>query len=508
MPAVMEATLRDASLYTGIAVLLALLSFASPADRRRGQFTMAVLALVAFAGVWGLASYAGRFDDRTLYEIVREALLALLALAVIRSVLLFVTRIALARFNVPSIVSDVLQGLALIVYAIFRLDAVGVNLAGVVTTSAIVTGAIAFSAQEVLGALWAGIALQADRTLRIGDWIVFDGKSGQVVGIRWRTTSIRTKNYETIIIPNASLIKGKVHVLYRAGSPEHALRELPFSVAYDQVPSRVVAVVDEAVQRAEVANVARDHAPWCVCASFDDSGITYKLLYHIIDLGRSRDTDSTLLGLVYAALQRAGMTIPFPQRDVHVYRAAGPEERLRREVERRVASLAHVELFAPLTEAERQALAAAMQPGLFVRGEVLFRQGDPADSLFVLSRGRLGVYDERDGGARRLLAALEAPAYVGEMGLLTGQPRGATIVAETDVECLRLDKAGFDAILRARPEIVEELSQALARRLAENDATLRELDAQGRTTGDRSRARELMQRIRKFFSLAPAAGPR
>jgi small-conductance mechanosensitive channel/CRP-like cAMP-binding protein len=505
MPAVMEATLRDAALYAGIAVLLAACSFLAPADRRRGQVAMAVLALLALVGAWVLGSYGGRFDDRTLYEIVREALLALLAVAVIRSVLLFVTRIVLAKLNVPSIVSDVLLGLSLIVYALVRLNAVGVNIAGIVTTSAIVTGAIAFSAQEVLGALWAGIALQADRTLRLGDWILFDGKTGQVVGIRWRTTTIRTKNYETIIIPNASLIKDKIHVLARPGSPDLALRELLFSVAYEHAPSRVVATINEAVRRPESANVGRDPVPWCVCARFDDSGITYKLLYHIVDLARSRDTDSELFGLIYAALQRAGMTIPFPQRDVHVYQEAGPEEMQRRQVEQRLRALSCIELFAPLTEAERRALASEVQPGLYVRGEALFRQGEPADSLFVLAHGRLAVYDERDG-ARRRLATLEAPAYVGEMGLLTGQPRGATVMAEGDVECLRVDKAGFDAILRARPEIVEELSQALARRLAENDATLRSLDAQGRGSGVHSRARELMQRIRTFFSLSP--GPR
>jgi CRP-like cAMP-binding protein len=266
-----------------------------------------------------------------------------------------------------------------------------------------------------------------------------------------------------------------------------------------------VATINEAVRRPESANVGRDPVPWCVCARFDDSGITYKLLYHIVDLARSRDTDSELFGLIYAALQRAGMTIPFPQRDVHVYQEAGPEEMQRRQVEQRLRALSCIELFAPLTEAERRALASEVQPGLYVRGEALFRQGEPADSLFVLAHGRLAVYDERDG-ARRRLATLEAPAYVGEMGLLTGQPRGATVMAEGDVECLRLDKAGFDAILRARPEIVEELSHALARRLAENDATLRSLDAQGHGSGERSRARELMQRIRAFFSLSP--GPR
>jgi CRP-like cAMP-binding protein len=94
-----------------------------------------------------------------------------------------------------------------------------------------------------------------------------------------------------------------------------------------------------------------------------------------------------------------------------------------------------------------------------------------------------------------------APDYVGEMGLLTGQPRGATVVADGEVMCYRVDKAGFDSILRRRPEIVDQLSQVLARRQADNDATLAALSVDDRGQHARSRARELVRRIRQFFAL-------
>ena len=114
--------------------------------------------------------------------------------------------------------------------------------------------------------------------------------------------------------------------------------------------------------------------------------------------------------------------------------------------------------------------------------------------------GRLAVYDD-EGGARKRLATLAAPDYVGEMGLLTGQPRGATVVALGDVVCYRIDKAGFDAILRSRPEIVEQLSHVLAQRQADNDATLAALSSEDRGKRARGRAGELVRRIREFFRL-------
>lgn len=504
MPLVMDETLRDASLYAALAVLLALVAMLAPPERRRGLLPTAAFALAVLAALWILARFGAPFDERTLHEVVREGLLALLAVAVARTVLGFGTRVLLARFGIPSIVSDVLLGLVLIVYALMRLNATGVNIAGIVTTSAVITGAIAFSAQEVLGALWAGLALQADRTLRIGDWIRFDERDGRIISIRWRTTTIHTVSNETVIIPNASLIKDKVHVLARAGSGEHALRRVDFSVAYAEPPSRVIDTVLAALRRATLPNIGNAPPLLCVCTKFDDSGIDYQLIYPIVDLQYQLQTKSELHTLVYAALHRAGMSIPFPQRDIHVFHEAGADELRRRELDSRLRTLAGVELFASLTEPERSALASEVRPGVYVHGESLFRQGEPADSLYVLARGRLVVIDERDG-TKRQLATLEAPAYVGEMGLLTGQPRAATVVADGEAECLRLDKAGFDAILRNRPEVVEELSHALARRQEENEATLQALGAAAPTSDKRGRARELVRRIRKFFALGAGA---
>ncbi len=492
-------TLRDAALYAGIAVLVATLSFAGPRERRRGAVVLAAIALVLLGALWVLQQWGRTLPNQTLYDIAREGVLALLAVVVIRAVLQFVAGVLLARFHVPALFIDVLLGLALIVYALVRLDVVGVNLAGIVTTSAVITGAIAFSAQEVLGALWAGLSLQAERTVRIGDWIRFDGSLGRVEAIRWRTTAIRTHTKELVIIPNAKLIKEKVQLVSRANARESPKREVAFTADYDHAPGWVTRLITQALAQAEIPNVLASPSPTCYCVDFDDSGIGYVVYYHIADYEDAKEADSEIRAHVFAALQRAGVRIPFPQRDVHVDRLA-PDASMRRDGEARLAALSRIELFASLTDTERGALAASLQRYPFADGDILFRQGDAADSLYILAKGRLAVYSE-SGGARTRLASLEAPDYVGEMGLLTGQARGATVVADHDAVCYRIDKAGFDAVLKQRPEIVDALSHVLARRQADNDATLAAMSAEDRGRRASGRAGELVRRIRQFFKL-------
>ena len=172
-----------------------------------------------------------------------------------------------------------------------------------------------------------------------------------------------------------------------------------------------------------------------------------------------------------------------------------------RELAARSATLAQIELFDALTDDERRALAAELADCPYVADDVIARQGEAADSLFILAHGRVGVYDDSAGGtgARDHLATLDAPSYFGEMGLLTGQARGATVIAQNEVLCYRLDKAGFDAIVRARAGLLEPMSRVVVARQSANDAKLQALSDEARARADSYSAAELVRRIRKFF---------
>jgi len=494
---------NDAAMFVAAGLVLALVTVWLRRDLRRSTAHMVVVMLAGLGGVGLLAWLGAGRADGPIAGIMRELALLVLAVGVARIAVVFAFQALGAKVTMPQILGEVLMALVLIVFAVYRMSAVGVNLAGIVTTSAVVTGVIAFSLQETLGNLWGGIQLQLDNTCRIGDWIRMDNLMGQVVGIRWRYVAIATNYGETVIIPNGVLSKSRVVLLARRGDQRIPWRrDVEFSVSYDTPPSQVITAVDTMLSRAEIPHVAKDPRPEVLCTNFGDSAYHYLVRYWLNDLVQDLWTDSQVRLHVAATLARHRMEIPYPHRVL--IRGRTPGAGGTRELAARVASLSQLDLFVPLTDAERQALAADLSDCLYVADDVITRQGEPAESLFILARGRVAVLDDGAGGTgvRHRLAVLAAPAYFGEMGLLTGQARGATVVAESEVLCYRLDKDGFDAILRSRPELVEPLSQVVATRQAANDARLESLSAEARAQQAVGRKADLVRRIKGFFAIS------
>ena len=499
---VLPETLQDAIMFATAALAVVLVSFLFPPERRRGMLGMAIVATIGVGALWLHLRYQGLAGSQTITVIVRELVLFVIAFAVIRVFMIFVRNGLLAQFAVPRILSEFLLAILIVVYGLVRLSVVGVNLAGIVTTSAVLTGALAFSAQAILGNLWAGISLQLENTLRLGDWVKVDNDIGQVVSIRWRSMAIATNNNETIVVPNSVLMNGKLIVLARRGDERAQWRRsVRFQVDYDYAPARVCEIVTEGLTRAEIMNLAHDPQPACLCDAYRDSGAEYAVVYYLLDPRRDWETRADILVHVYASLVRASMPIPYPRQIVELIR----DERgrhAREDLVHKREAIDHAELFASLTPQEKDALARELKTAPFVSNDVVFREGEPADSLYLLAQGQVQVVrDSPDGATRNRFATLSAPAYFGEMGLLLGAPRGATVIAEGDVMCYQLERRGFDAIIKARPQIALAMSEVLAKRQAANVATLQALDAEQRSRQASGAASEFVRRIRDFFGL-------
>ena len=164
------------------------------------------------------------------------------------------------------------------------------------------------------------------------------------------------------------------------------------------------------------------------------------------------------------------------------------------------ASLDAVELFEHLDDAERKALAQAARRTPFGRAEVITRQGAKANWLYVLSKGEVEVRIASPEGDKRV-AVLKAPSFFGEMALMTGQPREATVVALTEVECLRIDKADFQGILQRRPAIAERISEILATRRVELDAAREGFDPEAHSQRLSRENVRILRGIKDFFGL-------
>jgi hypothetical protein len=496
-------SLFRAEVATAMAVALALglvLLALRPKDRAS---TRNALVLLVFCAIAAAADTAiGSMGGRTFAGILADAATVLVGVVLIRMAGILVFRILLPAVRiVPArIVEDlVVTGLAL-AWGLVWLRLAGVDLGSLVATSAVITGVVAFSMQETLGNILGGIVLQLDRSIRVGDWIRVDDTSGLVVEVRWRYTAVETRNRETVVIPNGWLVKNRFTLIgSRSDASPLWRRWLWFDLDLSHPPRRVCEVLVKAVTDADIPNVARDPAPTAVLMKVEYGVGRYALRYFLDDPRPDDVTDSAVRAHVLASLTRHSMPVVVPReerlmvKDNEAHRLAQHA----REMARRQAALARVDLFATLSDAERAELAGHLVDAPFVKGDTITRQGAVAHWLYLIVSGEADVWHEADG-ERTHVATLLAGNVFGEMGLMTGEPRRATIVARTDVQCYRLDKAGFEKVLRSRPDIAEEMSRTLAARQTE----LTERRDTAGTAGRRaSPGEDILAKIRSFFGL-------
>lgn len=317
---------------------------------------------------------------------------------------------------------------------------------------------------------------------------------------------METRNGETVVIPNSVLMKTKLSVLGRRAGQAHQWRRwVWFNVDYSIPPVRVIQIVDAAIQTADIAQVAKHPRPNCIMMDFDRSAARYAVRYWLTDLVLDDATDSAIRTHIYAALQRAGIRIPVPEQNVHVVEETEKREETRRsrEISRRMAVLRKIDLFALLSEEELHTIADRLVYAPFAKGDVITRQGAVAHWLYILTDGLAEVIRETPGQPNRTLSTIQAGSFFGEMGLMTGAPRAATVVAKTDIECYRLDKESFESIIHSRPAIADEISHILvSRRSALDSAPEPETGAARPEPATPRTESEIVGMIKHFFGLS------
>ncbi|HEY0635068.1 MAG TPA: mechanosensitive ion channel family protein [Gammaproteobacteria bacterium] len=429
-----------------------------------------------------------------------------LGMAAIRLGGLFLFRLLLPvlRIRPPSFMEDILVILAYVAWGLIRLRYAGLDLGSIVTTSAILTAVIAFSMQDTLGNILGGLALQMDNSIAIGDWISVGDINGRIVDIRWRSMLIETRNWESVVVPNSVLMKNQFSVLgRRIGQPTQWRRWIWFNVPYTIAPSRVIEAVEEALQSLSLPCVATSPLPNCVMMDFDASAGRYAVRYWLTDLAADDPTDSAVRVQIYAALKRAGIPLALPQQQLHFVQDSEGLKAARRarEIAARMEWLDGVDLFHSLTVEERRTVAEQLVYTPFAQQEVITRQGAMAHWLYIITDGQVEVVLEGPNEQRHVVSTLATGDIFGEMGLMTGEPRRATVQAATDTVCYRLDKSSFEKVLHARPSLAEDLSRVMADRRIALDMKQHEMDEQTRLEQLSSQQSELLQKIRHFFGL-------
>ena len=331
--------------------------------------------------------------------------------------------------------------------------------------------------------------------MRLGDVV------GRVVEIRRRHTSLRTNDGDTVIVPNSQLMRGQVTLLGRGGDLANfrSRRQVSFHVDFRSPPPAVIQVVEAALRAAPPAHVASEPPPDCVLVDIAESHARYAARYWLDDPRHDGVADSAVRTRAYYALVRAGMRLSVPSSAVLLTEASATrdEEKLRADLDRRRRALGLIDLFAHLPPSDLDELAQRMKPAPFCRGEMVHHEDQPAHWLYVLVEGTVKTSVSRDGVAQEVMT-LHAPDIFGELSLLTGASRLTTVVAATDVECYRLEKAAFERILK-EPAVAERVANVLADRKLLLEAARARLDESAHVPDRGEARRSVLAELRAFF---------
>jgi small-conductance mechanosensitive channel/CRP-like cAMP-binding protein len=354
---------------------------------------------------------------------------------------------------------------------------------------------IGLAMQDLIGNIIAGLALQAGKPFAHGEWLQVDGRFAQVIEINWRATRLLTNDGVSIEIPHREMA-GKTIVNLNRPTKLHAMR-LSVGIDYAAPPTRVKDVLLHAT--ANAIGIAPEPKPKVYLKSFGDSSIEYEIKFWIDDQSQYFEVCDSIRTNVWYSLRRHGITIPFPIRTVQLERRARSKEQEVQSAARII--LRQQSLFKALSDAQLDALLPRGRVVHFGRGEKLIEQGAEAQSMFILVEGEARVVVERNGGQAHV-ALLRSGDCFGEMSLLTGEKRSATVIANRDCEAVEIGKPVLAQSLKENPELLHKLSELLAQRQMENEGVLaRQAEPQIFQATEAAYKETFADRLRQFFEL-------
>ena len=398
---------------------------------------------------------------------------------------------------VPKILTDMVAGVIYFgtLMAILKFG-FGKSVTGLLATSGVLAIILGYSAQNTFGDLFAGLALNIDRKFRLGQWIQVEGTLGEIVDVNWRSVVLSDHDLNRIAIPNSLMAKQKVTNL---SEPEPTRRVSVLILVDDAHSPHLVkqALVKSALESEQVVS---DPPPQAVINASKIDGIEYALQVFTRHMDDTKVKDGVISAIWYR-FQREGIQLAQRHQDVILHRPSAKFSEEPMCVEAVKRHIETVPIFQLLQEEEKIALAKSVRRFQCGPPERVLVQGAPGDSMFIVEKGTLAVFVRTPDNPSLRVAELGPGTVVGEMALLTGEPRTATVRAESDAVLYEISKTALEPILERRKEVVEQISRLLAVRQMETDSKVQENHRfqEGRRNQIETLSGRLAQRIRDLF---------
>ncbi|MBA3544399.1 MAG: mechanosensitive ion channel [Chthoniobacterales bacterium] len=366
---------------------------------------------------------------------------------------------------------------------------------GLLATSGAAAIILAFATQNLLGGVIAGMSLQISKPYKVGDWLRVGEDFAEVMEINWRSTRLRTNDAIYLDIPNNEIVRQTIINLHYP-QQLHAMR-IVVGVEYSAPPNKVKDALLQATLQAEW--VQKEPPPRVFLKDFGDFAIYYEIKFWMLSHENYNNVCDAIRTNIWYKFKRQNITIPFPIRTLEINRKTitKPQE-LHNQTK---AILEGEPLFSCLTGDQVDHLIRGSRTVRFGRGERIIEQGAEGASMFVLLHGAAAVSVSQNGSMIRV-SSLRMGDCFGEMSLLTGEKRTATVRAEEDCEVIEIAKPAMAAVLRDAPECVTQLSELLAARKMETEGLPKDL---AQSAAEETKAREyratFLRRLRSVFEL-------
>ena len=333
---------------------------------------------------------------------------------------------------------------------------------------------VAYMAKDFIHEAIASVQIQYDRLFSIGDWITMgEGDAYCVVDIERRLVTLRTYEGVTVKYPSTKFLSGGIKNYSR--QPTGCSRTISFQIDPKYPQEKVVEILNVAAKYVINKNIKEGfYDRYNVqITGFQVGAITYRIKYFVDPSLTPGKTNTQMYQAVMRFLGVASISL---ESSISISRLNDVVDNTRRLLDIRNQSVLKV-----LSLEEIQALARKVALCEFRKGEAILRHGDSGDSMFFIFEGNLDIQIPKENGEKTSVANLWPGDCVGEMSMLTGEPRSADVVALSDVVLLQVTKDELQPILANNPGLVDKLSRMLAERKTHNQKHLSGAEAEAET---------------------------
>ncbi|MDE3042542.1 MAG: mechanosensitive ion channel family protein [Nitrospirota bacterium] len=383
---------------------------------------------------------------------------------------------------------------------------VGLTLAGLILLRAVLevdplalialptvaTAVVGFSLKDVIARLAAGI--QLGRMIHIGDWVTLMDKEGVVIDLAFDYITIKTRAHDYVMLPNDVISQSKI---INHSRPETlSARAIFVEANYAHPPMQVKQILTQSALA--VPGVVATPAPISYVHEFKESGIAYKLKFYLNDYAHREHIEGEVMAYIWYAFQRDGIEIPYPQRVVHMTQAPDLTELRAIELAGIEEQFHTIDFLAVLDAQAFHLLAEHAQKRVYLPGEPVVREGEPGEELFVVMEGEADVVIKA-GDQTTPVATLKKGQFFGEMSLLTGAPRSATVQAKSQLTVAVIGKNAMSQVMSRNPNLADQFGTILAARQSALATTRETADRAARLRPAAEDGKSLTARILKFF---------